>query len=283
MAACSNHPVNKHVFITVNYNNLHHTLKYLASISNLKSKSPETHIIVVDNNSNPTELAELDKAAADNIHIIRNSENLGYFRALNVGIGYATESIVDMRAGGGHRIIVSNNDVEFEKDFAVTLDGVEYTGDTLVIAPNVVSADGYNENPHCITRLSRLRKLGYRVYVSNYYLGKSIYWFAQKVKGLKGPRKNSEAATPRFIYMGIGACYILTGHFFRHFQELDDRVFLWGEEALLAGQIASVGGRIWYEPTLVVHHNQSSTVSRIPSRKAYDIWRESFKIYSKYL
>ena len=83
--------------------------------------------------------------------------------------------------------------------------------------------------------------------------------------------------------MGFGACYILTENFFKYFNVLDDRVFLWGEEALLAGQVASVGGKILYDPTIIVQHNESGSVAIIPSKQTYRITRQSYRIYSRYL
>jgi GT2 family glycosyltransferase len=283
MADCVKTESDHAVFITVNYNNVAYTLKYIDSILNQRVSGTEPEIIIVDNNSNRNDMTQLDTIKAKNVRILKNDQNLGYFKALNIGIAFAMDNLVNKAPCTRNHIVVSNNDVEFDSRFMGRLSEMEYSGDTLAVAPNVISSDGYNENPHCIRRLSRLRKLGYRVYVSNYYLGKALYWFVQKLKNIRGPRKNDQAGIPQFIYMGIGACYILTEHFFRHFSRLDDRVFLWGEEALLAGQIASVGGRIWYEPGLVLHHKESSTVSRVPSRQAYDIWKESFRIYSKYL
>ena len=83
--------------------------------------------------------------------------------------------------------------------------------------------------------------------------------------------------------MGIGALYILTPNFFKYFKKLTEEVFLYGEEAVFAGQIASVNGEIYYEPVLVCYHNESSTTSNIGSKSKYKIIQNSYKIYRKYL
>lgn len=283
MANCLRNNVNNYVFIAVNYNNSEYTRKYITSVLSQEHVGNNIHIVIVDNNSSENDHNELDKMADNGVIIIKNKDNVGYFKALNTGISYTNDNLVRKISGVRNFIIIGNNDIEIGKGFINKLAEIDYTAQTLAIAPNIITKDGYNQNPHCIKRLSPLRKLGYRIYVSNYYLGKSVYWLTQKYKNLKGPRKNPEALNPQSIYMGIGACYILTENFFRFFSQLDDRVFLWGEEALFAGQIASVDGKIWYEPKLVVYHNESTSVSKMPSRQAYDIWKESFKIYSKYL
>lgn len=83
--------------------------------------------------------------------------------------------------------------------------------------------------------------------------------------------------------MGIGALYILTPHFFKHFDQLWDELFLYGEEAVFGKQIDSVNGKIVYEPKLKCHHNESATTSRMSSRHKYEVVRSSYKIYKKYL
>jgi len=83
--------------------------------------------------------------------------------------------------------------------------------------------------------------------------------------------------------MAIGAVYILSRNFFKYFNKLWDKVFLYGEEAILASQIESVNGKIIYEPTLKCYHNESSTTSKIIYKEKYMIIQKSYRIYRKYL
>lgn len=257
-------------------------MKFIESIQALDTCA-NIHVIIIDNNSCDAERLALNSAQSNNIVIINHTENCGYFKALNLGIKYVFDKYVSLNNLSDVSIIVGNNDLEFDRQFIYILDSVEPSNDTMVIAPNVITRDGYNQNPHCVSPVSFFRKCGYRLYFTNYYFGQLIYRLTQIYKGIKGPRKNQHASTTQFIYMGIGACYILTENFFKKFSRLDDRVFLWGEEALLAGQVASVGGRILYEPNLVVYHNENTSVSKIPSKQAYNILKKSYKIYSRYL
>ena len=83
--------------------------------------------------------------------------------------------------------------------------------------------------------------------------------------------------------MGIGALYVLTPNFFNHFDKLWEDVFLYGEEAILTGQVNSVNGKIWYEPSLKCNHDESASTSKIGTKKKYKIIQNSYKIYKKYL
>ena len=85
------------------------------------------------------------------------------------------------------------------------------------------------------------------------------------------------------IKRGIGACYVLTPCFFQHYQRLDDRVFLWGEEALLSHQVESAGGSTLYDPSIRVIHCESASVRFIQKRERYEIVKASYKIYKPYL
>lgn len=83
--------------------------------------------------------------------------------------------------------------------------------------------------------------------------------------------------------MGIGSLYILTENFFQHYKKLSEEVFLYGEEAILAGQLAAKNGKTLYDPSLVCYHNESTTTSRINSKRIYYFMQESYKKYRKYL
>ncbi|MBI5236965.1 MAG: glycosyltransferase family 2 protein [Deltaproteobacteria bacterium] len=265
-------------FIAVNYRNYEFTIKYIKSINRFNFDRANIHIRIVDNDSGPEDLEAIQKATTGlkNFKLIKNEKNLGYFKALNVGI----DDVYDKR---DCILIVGNNDMEFHENFIAELQKVGYDDKTLVIAPNIITMDGRHQNPHYIARMSRLRKFGFKVYHTSYFLSLCIHWLRGMQKKLRPPKKNDEHTKRQFIHMGVGACYILTEFFFDHYAKLDDSVFLWGEESLLANQIESVNGKILYEPDLIVYHRENGSVSKIPSRTAYKIAKESYKTFSKYL
>lgn len=270
--------IKKYIFVTVNYNNHLYTLKYVESIRKLSAHSSAVEIIIVDNNSIPSDYHALEVAVKEvcGITLLRGEKNIGYFGGLNRGLDQIQDKF-------GKIIIVGNNDLEFEAGFLSHLEKIIYDDKTFALAPNVITANGYHQNPHCVHRVSAFRKLGYRIYFLNYYVGQFIYQMTQRYKRTRYPHNNNACEKQIYIYMGIGACYVLTEHFFEHCEKLDDRVFLWGEEALFAGQVAAAGGKILYDPSIIIYHNENTTVSKIPSRQSYKIQQRSFKIYSKYL
>ena len=70
--------------IVLNYNGLADTLDCLDSLKKCDTDSHKVDFIVVDNNSNDGSVEALGKLS--NIHLIPNSQNLGYTGGNNVGI-----------------------------------------------------------------------------------------------------------------------------------------------------------------------------------------------------
>lgn len=272
----------KFIFIAVNYNGFSHTKNYLNSIRELNSeKNDVVQTIIVDNNSSPQDVKAVRDYiyASNNEILVERSLNDGYFKGLNVGIKKCVKSEYTY-------IIVGNNDLIFDEDFIINLKKVSLTGDIQVIAPNVVTLDGRRQNPHVLTKVSEQEKIKARIYFSNYYIGQIVRFISTAFKSLLH-RKRSIQLQPEYgqmkIKRGIGASYVLTPAFFKSHDQLDDRVFLWGEEALLSNQVESTGGATLYVPTLRVTHCESASVKFIESRKRYDIVQASYKIYRPYL
>lgn len=263
-------------FIAVNFNNASFTIKYLNSIAELHRDNYEVKILITDNASEPADLKLLSQAMKSYpfATLIPSSKNLGYFGGLNL-------AIEQVDTGRAAYVFIGNNDLTFPVDFLLNLSKLTLPENVFAIAPDVVTANGIHQNPMCRQRMSKFRKAGLRFYYTNYYYGRALYHTIQMLKGIFSPNKKTEESCE--IYMGIGACYILTTAFFKHFDRLWDEVFLWSEEALFAGQLQSKNGKMLYVPALIVYHAENTSVKKIPSRKTYEMAKKSFlKTYKYY-
>ncbi|MFT9487167.1 MAG: glycosyltransferase [Tepidibacillus sp.] len=272
--------MNKFVFIAVNYNSFNFTKEYIHSINKITiDKNDKVEIIIVDNQS---ELDDFESLKAycktiDNVRIVRSNRNLGYFKGLNQGI-------IDVNKDNHTMLIIGNNDLTFDKEFIQNLKKIDYGNDVLVIAPNIITKEGRQQNPHVIDRVPTIEKIKARVYFTNYYVGQAFRFINQSLRRLiNKPVVLKNTYGQMKIKRGIGACYVLTPNFFNHFDKLDDRVFMWGEEALLSNQVESVNGYTLYDPTIKITHHESASVSSIQSKQKYYMVKESYKIYRKYL
>lgn len=274
------------VFIAVNYNGSIHTENYLQSLQELiLPEGDKLEAIVVDNKSTPDDLARVRESVSQRAfaRLIPQDENPGYFKGLNAGIDTCEKDEDTL-------LVVGNNDLKFAQDFLLRLREISIAKDILVIAPNITTLDGRRQNPHVLKEVPLSELLMTRVYFSNYYIGQTGRYVNRSLRAfLKKFRTDQpkKAAAPEpgqmKIKRGIGACYILTPFFFKHHQRLDDRVFLWGEEALLSHQVESVGGYTLYDPNIKITHCESASVRHIEKRERYEIVKASYKIYRKYL
>lgn len=269
--------MHKYEIVTVNYNNAEYSKTLIDNIKQIRLDNLfDLRLTIVDNNSEKIDFDNLHEFSKsfDWVKIIRSDTNLGYFRGLNKGIEKA-----NVKQG----LLVCNNDVIFEMNFFTKLSALNDV-EAMVICPKVIAKNGRMQNPHCISKFSKLRLFSHDLYYSNYYLGMIFYKLSSLFKFFSKYNLDDDKLQQRQkIHMGVGACYYLLPKFFEKYSLLDGRVFLWGEEALLAGQVELAGGFSMYEPTLVVHHAENVSVAKIPSKKAYQISKQSYSIYRQYL
>ena len=239
-------------------------------------------IVIVDNNSDKSEKKRLAEFVKENdtlnIELIFSSKNIGYFSAINQGI-----ISLSLCSSDDFFLVVGNNDLLFPSDFIHSLDTLKNDKDTFVISPDIITPRGIHQNPHVINRLSVLRRFAYKLYFSSYNMA-CILTSLGKVLG-KNRREKSRLGynKEQFIKMGFGACYILLPQYIQEIGLLDNSVFLMGEEALLSNQVYSHGGKILYTPKVKVFHQDHSTFKKMPSINTYNITKDSYKIYKKYL
>lgn len=263
----------------VNYNN---SLLSCNCCDSLLMQQGETNltIIVVDNNSKPEEQNILKNYLCDkkNIEGLFLKENIGYFPALAKGqeLGYSKSEDYDF-------VVVGNNDLIYEEDFIDVLSKQVFDKKVMVVSPDIIRMDGIHQNPHFINRISWFRQLMYHIYYSNWHIANFMNWIINLLNLRRHETNKIGYETEQYIYLGFGACFILTKSFIKHVRLLDTRSFLMGEEMLLAIQVENAGGKILYKPSLKVNHMDSASFKKMPSRFAYDCERNSFKLYKDFM
>jgi GT2 family glycosyltransferase len=194
---------------------------------------------------------------------------MGYFHGLNFAIN-------KIDASKFSHIVVGNNDLIYEENFFDILISSEYPNNAMVICPNIITKDGYHQNPHHINKLSKLQIFFFDLYFYNYLFAVILikinrikkYLINSSVK--KIPNKVTE------IYQGVGACYVLMPLFFIRNSELYFPGFLYGEEACLSHQVKKSGGKLYFDPKLLISHEESATLSKLPKIQTYKFGRDSY-------
>ena len=266
-------------YVCVNYNNSSYTREAVESL--LENPEHKFHIVVVDNCSDAVNVDDLKKLRGEyeNVEIVFNDVNVGYFRGLNTGIAR-------LRAGSPkvEFIVVGNNDLLFPTDFG---NAIASNSDRLrlhpVICPDIVTLDGIHQNPHVIERISKLREVIYDVYYTNYYLALLIRRLARLTTRFTDREDETQWSTRRLIHQGHGSCYILGPVFFQSFAELWAPTFLMGEEFFLSKQLRDMGMSKLYEPSIVVCHRCHAAIDKIPGRKIWEFSRDAHRVYRKHV
>lgn len=266
-------------FVFTNYNNTKFTESALESIS--KSDGHVSPVVIVDNASEKKYVTELTKVcdSFQNANLILNVENVGYFRGLNIGIAHGRKKFPEVDFW-----VIGNNDLYFPSNFKQQIEKCKSTISKYpVIAPNIRTLDGMPQNPHVISRISKVREFVYDLYYSNYYLAMLIKKLADMTHSVTDRDDESFNNNAMEIYQGYGACYILTPLFFKHFHELWSPTFLMYEEYFLSKQLKDKGFKTYYEPTIKIEHHWHATTFELPKRRYWELAREAHKEYRKYI
>lgn len=267
------------VFILTNFNNTSFTAGAVTSI--LNSDAKEAQIIVVDNasaESDVNNLRMLEKKIM-NLKVLYNHENVGYFRGLNIGINYARKYFKEVQL-----LVVGNNDLIFSENFYSSIllcrNKIEKYP---VVSPNIVTVDGISQNPHVITKISKVREFIYDLYHLNYYLAGVIKYISKITHNFTDRDDELQHEIAQEIYQGYGACYILTRKFFDNFNDLWSPTFLMYEEFFLSKQLEGKGFKTYYEPSIMVQHCWHAAMDKLPGRYRWELSRDAHREYRKFV
>jgi GT2 family glycosyltransferase len=261
-------------YVCTNYNNSAYTREAVRSLT--KNDGHQFRIVVVDNHSDENNVEALKELAKEfqEVELILNQENAGYFRGLNLGIRRLRESQRDINL-----MVIGNNDLVFPADFAdALLRNLPLFEKYAVVSPDIVTLDGIHQNPQVIRGISKFREFMYDLYHTNYYLAVAIRKIAWVTRRFTDRPDESNYDTAQEIRQGHGACYILGPVFFRHFEELWSPIFLMREEYFLAKQLRERGLSFYYEPSIKVQHCWHAATGKFPARQAWEFERDSHKI-----
>ena len=266
-------------FIFTNFNNTKFTEGAILSI--LDSDAFTAPIIVVDNASRTEHVEKLKELETRFAHlkVIYNKKNAGYFKGLNVGIEYARDNFKEVQYW-----VIGNNDLVFPNNIYASILGCQTILDKYpVVSPNIVTIDGFPQNPHVISKISKFRELIYDLYHLNYFLAGVIKKVAKLTHAFTDRDDETQHEIAQEIYQGYGACYILTPVFFQNFKELWSPTFLMYEEFFLSKQLEEKGFKTFYEPEIKVQHHWHATTDQLPGRLYWELSRNAHREYRKHI
>ena len=226
-------------FVLLNWNQTDLTLACLRSLACLDY--PEKRVVLVDNGSMPVSLEAIESEFPDLV-LLRNKRNLGFTGGNNVGIQRAL-------ADGANYVMLLNNDTEVAPDMLrLLLDFAEADEGIGVVGPLIY----YFQDPNRI-------------------------WSAG---GLVDPRTGSALSpgegqvddgqrVPVQVDYVSGCALLIKARVIEDVGLLDDRMFIYYEEADWCARAREAGYQIWLVPEANVWHKISMEARALSRRYVY--------------
>jgi N-acetylglucosaminyl-diphospho-decaprenol L-rhamnosyltransferase len=242
--------------LIVNYASWPLTLRCIASLQQTRYRDFE--IVVVDNDS--VEPPELPSA----VRLIRNKENVGFARAHNRGIA----------ASSGDSIVLINPDTVVERDFFEHLEGFVSRNPRVGIAgPRILDSEGD-------LQLSARREIS----ALSGFLGRTslltrLFPKSSLVKS-QFPAVTEEGH-PTSVDWVSGACMVVRRETLRDVGPLDERFFMYFEDADLCRRARAAGWLVYYLPQVEIVH-QTGASSRSKPKAIWLLHKSAFLYHRKH-
>lgn len=224
------------LIIVLNYGMYNLTLKMINELHT--ELDYDNYSIMVVDNCSPNESAKVlaNRSKDLNYIFIANGKNTGYAAGNNIGIRYAINN-------GYKYSWILNNDVELrEKSVLKELVGIlEENDDIACVGPKIYNADGSICAPYCR-----------RPSVWNMTLGA----FEDKKYRISKQDVAGE------VYRIYGCCMLLKNRAMAEIDCMDERTFLYGEEAILSERLIKKSYRTYYDPAVSVTHLESVSMKK---------------------
>src|SRR5215213_8707165 len=242
--------------LIVNYASWPLTLRCIESLR--ETHYGDLEIVVVDNDSvEPPELPS-------GVRLIRNKENVGFARAHNTGIA----------ASGGDPVVIINPDTVVERDFFEHLaEFVSKNPRVGIVGPRILDSDGN-------LQLSARREIS----ALSGFLGRTslltrLFPKSSLVKS-QFPAV-TEGSHPSAVDWVSGACMAIRRETLRNIGPLDERFFMYFEDADLCRRARTSGWLVYYLPQVEIIH-QTGASSRNKPRAVWLLHKSAFLYHRKY-
>lgn len=277
----------KFCFVILHYKTADDTIECIKSIEMLNDKA---YIVVVDNASNNGSIEKVEKICNqyDNIHIIKNNENLGFAAGNNVGFHYAKNEV------GADFIAVLNNDIIVpDKEFIHQVEALYADTKFDVAGPDIESlADHGHQNPMLTTVLS-VKAVDKEIFRYKFLaiINKTGLYEKFKKNRQEAPKMPVKKTEKRMENVTLHGAFVIFSKNFIDREEYCFRpgTFLYMEEAILYRYCMGQHYKLIYDPDIKVFHKEDSSTSSLftASKDKRDFvfsnMVKSLKVYRKIL
>ncbi len=237
--------------ILINYHSENEVLDYL---KHEISKISYPYKVVIVNNSADTEskriltnllLEDEHVKLNKNIFIINAESNLGYAKANNLGARFLKDRFpIDY-------YLFSNTDIEIQNgnDIDLLIKHLESSDKIGGIGPRVIGKKGEDQSPHTYIPFCR--------YFA-WYLLKPLKGKISMLRMKPNENERDNSINGSWCYWVSGCFILVKAQNFIDAGMFDPYTFLYCEEKILAEKFLKNGHQFYYEPAVVIHHNQDN-------------------------
>lgn len=177
---------------------------------------------------------------AAEIYLVKSHQNKGYSAGNNIGIRLAESLQVDA-------VLVSNPDVKYSSHDALSILYSNLTSDKAIglAGPMVYDPEGIVQSP-----------MFEPTFAQEVMFPFAKCWARRQIKAYL--EKSTASGLPHQVHKLHGCCFMAGLDIYQKIDYLDENVFLYCEEAILAHKIHRLGKRVMLVPSVKVHHLHAS-------------------------
>jgi len=239
-------------FVVLNYVNYQETIDCVDSITRLPGD--DFRIVVVDNHS-PNDSYDLlrERFAGDGrISVVQSGRNGGYSFGNNVGIAA-------LRRAGIVDVIIATSDTRVEDAALLERCATAKQAGIAVLGPYVRDPNDAPQNPlesRLSLRYIAALRLGSAWRTLRWLLSRT--WLRRTLQiGVPDCVRSQGPAEAVDVYMVHGCFLYLSEHYLSQFPLLDEDLFMYGEEDLIAYNCLRKRLRVAYDSRMRVHHRDA--------------------------
>jgi len=249
--------------ILVNYNSTDYLLNCLGSIYDSLRES-RVRVFVQDNASED----EVDRVASlfPQVVLSRNNSNMGFAKAVNVALKQSQAPYV---------ALLNPDTIVTPGFFDLTLRYMEENSDVGVIGPKILHADGTIQGsarsfPTPLTGLFGRNAIFTRLFPNNIISQKNVL------------TNRSDGITPMDVDWVSGASMVVRREAIDQVGLLDERFFMYWEDADWCKRLRGSGWRVVYFPKASIVHSVGVSSEQLWPRTVIEFHKSAYRLFEKH-
>ena len=248
--------------IIVNYNTKNYLLNCVNSIFESMYRG-SFEVIVVDNNSCDNSI----KLIEDNnkVDIIKNNDNLGFSKAVNMGL----------KKSLGKYVCILNPDTVLDiNSLEILFDYMEEEIDVACVSPKIINSDGTFQIS-CKRSLPKIKNSFFKLTAIDRLFPDSIFFSSYNLLYL-------DENISHQVEVISGACMFIRRKTFESVGYFDESFFLYGEDIDYCHRMSDLKMKVVYYPSSKVTHFKGVSAQSRPYEVISEFHNSMIKYYNKY-